>query len=94
MIDPSIVYEVAGSGLPSREKGSMIQREQIWDTVFERKAALALKEALKKEDPKVLELPRVVKEKGRTVSEWEGIYQLSDGCIVFLEAKYRMTMVS
>jgi hypothetical protein len=95
-IDPSIIYEVAGSGLPYREpeKGSTL-REQVWDTVFEKKSALALKESLEKEDPKVIALPRVIKKgEGKAVGEWEAIYELSDGCIVFLESKYRMSKVS
>ena len=92
-IDPSIVYEVAGSGLPYCEKG--LTREQVWDTVFEKKSAFALKESLEKEDPKVKVLPRVIiNEEGKDVGEWEAIYELSDGCIVFLESKYRMSKVS
>lgn len=95
LIDPNIVYEVAGSGLPYREKG--LTREQVWDsdTVFERKTALVLKQSLEKEDPKIITLPRVVKDDaGKDVGEWEGIYELSDGCVVFLESKYRISKVS
>jgi hypothetical protein len=36
------------------------QQLAVWDTVFERKSALALKESLEKEDPKVIALPRVI----------------------------------
>ena len=50
-IDPDVIYDVAGSGLPYREKG--LSREQVWDRVFERKTALALKETLENEDTKV-----------------------------------------
>ena len=92
-IDPDVIYDVAGSGLPYREKG--LSREQVWDRVFERKTALALKETLENEDPKVMKLPRVIKdEAGQYVSEWEALYQLSDGGIVFLETKYGMSKVS
>lgn len=92
-IDPNIIYDVVGSGLPYCKKG--LTREQVWDKVFERKAALALKEVLREEDPKAIELPKVIKNAaGKDVSEWEALYQLSDGCIVFLEAKYRMSKVS
>ena len=92
-IDPDVIYDVAGSGLPYREKG--LSREQVWDRVFERKTALALKETLENEDPKVTRLPRVIKdEAGKDVSEWEALYQLSDGGIVFLETKYGMSKVS
>ncbi len=92
-IDPDVIYDVAGSGLPYREKG--LSREQVWDRVFKRKTALALKETLENEDPKVMKLPRVIKdEAGKDVSEWEALYQLSDGGIVFLETKYRMSKVS
>lgn len=92
-IDPDVIYDVAGSGLPYREKG--LSREQVWDRVFERKTALALKETLENEDPKVMKLPRVIKDEvGKDVNEWEAVYRLSDGSIVFLETKYRMSMVS
>ncbi|KAF5383024.1 hypothetical protein D9615_005084 [Tricholomella constricta] len=78
MINPDVIYEVAGSGLPYREKG--LTREQVWDKEFERKTALALKEALEEEDPKAMELPRVIRDMaGKDVSEWEALYQLSDG---------------
>ena len=82
-VDPKIIYFVAGSGLLYGERG--LTRE-VWDRVFERKTALALKEVLEEEDPKAIELPRVIKnEAGKDISEWEAIYQLSDGCIVFLK---------
>jgi hypothetical protein len=72
-VDPKITYFVAGSGLPYRVRG--LTREQVWDRVFERKTALALKEVLEEEDPKAIELPRVIKnEAGKDVSEWEAIY--------------------
>jgi len=96
-IDPDVIYEVAGSGLPYPEKGipeKGTRRDQVWDCVFEKKTALALKKVLEEDDPKVTELPRVINGEGNAVSEWEGIYQLSDGRIVFLEAKFRMTKVS
>ena len=92
-IDPDVIYHVAGSGLPYREKG--LSREQVWNRVFERKTVLALKETLENEDSKVMKLPRVIKnEAGKYVSEWEALYQLSDGGIVFLETKYGMSKVS
>jgi len=54
-----------------------------------------LKELLEEEDLKVKALPRVIiNEEGKDVGEWEAIYELSDGCIVFLESKYRMSKVS
>jgi len=34
----------------------------------------------------------VVDDQGKDVAEWESVFQMSDGCIVFLEAKYRMTL--
>jgi len=90
-IDPNIVYRIVGPGLLAWEKG--LARDQVWDKVFEKKASLAVKRVLEKEDPGVTELPRVVvDDQGKDASEWEGIFQMSDGCIVFLEAKYRMTM--
>jgi hypothetical protein len=73
-----------------------LSREQVWDMVFERKTALALKEDLEVEDPNIIaELPQVIRHAtGEDVSKWEGIYQLSNGSVVFLEAQYRMSEVS
>ena len=86
-IDPDVVYDVIGFGLPYCEKG--LSREQERDRVFKRNAALALKEALENEDSKVMKLPRLIKdEAGRHVSDWEALYRLSDGGFVFLETKY------
>jgi hypothetical protein len=87
------MYDVAGSGLPYREKG--LTREQVWNKVVERKTVLALKAVLEEEVPRAIELPRVIKNAaGKDVSEWEALYQLSDGCVVFLENRYRMSKVS
>ena len=93
-IDPNIIYDVAGSGLPYREKG--LTRDQVWYKVFERKTVNALKEALQAEDQKLIELPRVVKDPvtGLDVNEWEVIFQAFDGSLIFLETKYRMCKVS
>ena len=95
-INPDRVYDLVGVDFtycPS-QKGS---REQVpvVDKVFEEKAVLALKELLKKEDPGIVELPRVVQDKaGKDVGEWAAIFESSDGCIIFLEAKFRMLTVS
>ena len=92
-INPDRVYDLIGVGFTYHQKG--LSREQVVDKVFEEKAALALKEILKKEDPGIVELPRVVQDKaGKDVGEWEAIFKSSDGCIIFLEAKFRMSMVS
>jgi hypothetical protein len=93
-INPDVVYRIIGPGLNASERG--LSMEQVWDLkVFERKAFLAVKSALEKTDPGVTELSRVLlDDQGKDVAEWEGIFQMSDGCIVFLEAKYRMTLVS
>ena len=93
LIDPDVLYEVAGSGVPYREKD--LSRDQAWDVVFEQKTAKTLLEALKADQPNVIELPRVVKnpETGLDVSEWELIVQEPDGSITFLETKYRMSTV-
>ena len=92
LIDFDKVYDLVGGGFTYRHKG--LSRDQF-DKVFEQKAALALKEILMKEDPGIVELPRVIKDKdGKDVSEWEAIFESSDGCIIFLEAKFRMFWVS
>ena len=96
-INPYIIYNIfTESGMPYHivpHRGKGLSREQVWDKVFEAKTAAVLKNALG--DPGLVELPRVVKDaQGKDVSEWEAVYQLSDGCVVFLEAKYRMSRVS
>jgi hypothetical protein len=102
-IDPNGVYDLVGTGLTYRSLSttSSLSREEVVDKglsrekVFEEKAALALKEILKKEDPGIVELPRVVRDKaGKDVGEWGAIFESSDGCIIFLEAKFRMSTVS
>jgi hypothetical protein len=56
---------------------------------------MVLKSILEKEDPGVVELPRVVQDlQENDVNEWEAVYQLSDDCVVFLEAKLQMSKVS
>lgn len=87
------MYELASPGLPYCGKGLL--RKQGWNWVFERKTAFALKETLENEDMKVMKLLRVIKDKvGKDVSEWEALYQLLDGGIIFLEMKYRVSKVS
>jgi hypothetical protein len=51
-------------------------REQVWDWVFERKTALAVKESLEKEDPKVMKLLWVVRDNAG--KEWEALQCESD----------------
>jgi hypothetical protein len=91
-INPNVIYDI--SSMPYREK--ILSQEQVWEMVFGAKIATALKDVLEKEDPGIVELPWVVKDsQGKDVSEqWEAVYQLSDGCVVFLESKYRMSKVS
>lgn len=90
-VNPDRVYDLVGVGFTYRQKG--LSREQVVDKVFQEKAALALKEILKEEDPGIVELPRVVRDKeGKDVGEWGAIFESSDGCIIFLEAKFRMSM--
>ena len=92
-INPDRVYDLVGVGFTYCQKG--FSREQGVDKVFEEKAVLALKEILKKEDPGIVELPRVVQDKeGKNIGEWEAIFESLDGCIIFLEAKFRTSMVS
>jgi hypothetical protein len=72
-VDPSVIYDIVGSGIPYRKKG--LSQEQVWDKVFEVKTATALKSVLEKDDPGVVELPRVVQDlQGKDVNEWEAVY--------------------
>ena len=93
MIDPNVIYDVAGSGLPYREKG--LTRDQVWDKVFKTKTAITLRDALEAEGEKLVELARVIKhpETGLDVAEWEVIFLASGGSLIFLETKYQMSKV-
>src|SRR5882762_5128289 len=75
-INPNVIYDIAGSGMPYREKG--LSHEQVWDKVFEAKTAMALKDVLEKEGSVVVEMPRVIKDsQKKDVSKWEVVYKLS-----------------
>ena len=96
MVDPNIIYDIVGSGLKyDRAKGLSLARDQVWDKVFKRKTVIALREALEAEGEKLIELARVIKdpETGLDVAEWEVIFLTSDGSLIFLETKYRMSKV-
>jgi hypothetical protein len=72
-----------------------LSREQVWDKAFKAKTAMALKDVLEKEGSVVVEMLRVIQDSQRKdVNEWEAVYKLLDGCLVFLEAQYRMSKVS
>jgi hypothetical protein len=63
-IDPTVVYDLVGPDWTHRQKG--LSRDQVIDKAFEDKVVLALKAILEKEDLGFIELPRVLKDKGRT----------------------------
>ena len=91
-INLSTVYRIVGPGLSVQEKG--LSRDQVWDKVFEKKVFLAVKDVLEEMDPGVTELSRVlVDDQGKDIAEWEAVFEMPDGCIIFLEAKYHMTHV-
>ena len=71
-IDPGIVYDIIDMDFPFCGK-----RVQVGDRFFEGKSSLAFWCVLKEEDPGVLELPSVIRDKKRDVAEWEAIFQLS-----------------
>jgi hypothetical protein len=72
-INPDRAYDLVGTGFVYRQKG--LSRAQAVDKVFDKKAALALRELLKKEDPGVVELSRVIQDKaGMDVAEWPKQY--------------------
>jgi hypothetical protein len=90
-INPVKIYDLIGAAHAGLHVP--FERPHKVDKVFEEKAALALREILKKEDPGIVELPSVIQDKAeKDVAEWEAIFELSDGCIIFLEAKFRMSI--
>lgn len=97
-LDPTKAYEIVGPGYIYLGQERRPLKDQVWDTsrVFEEKSKLALKVKLQKDHPGLVDLPRVICDKatGKNVAEWEAVFQLSDGSIIFLESKYRMTLVS
>lgn len=95
-VNPNVVYDWF-SGWMCYDQNLPL-RERVKDVVpFDKQAISTLKTILAKEDPSFKELPGkgVVKDKeGKVVAEWKAIFQLSDGCVVFLEAQHHMTIVS
>jgi hypothetical protein len=95
MIDPTMTYDIVGPGYPYPYREKSLSREQVWDRVFERKTAEALKKWLVLEGEEFVEMPRVIKDSARQdVSNWELMVELSDGTVIFLESKFRMSKVS
>ena len=66
---------------------------QISDLAYEQKCRRAMTEYLQAADPLFTELPRKIYCDDKVLAEWEGVYEKSDGSVVFLEVKHRMTWV-
>jgi hypothetical protein len=91
-IDPTKIYEILGPGFICQKRTWLSRDDWVWDKDFEEKAKLALKVKLQKGDPGLVDLPRKIYDaEGKYITEWDAIFQLSDGCIIFLETKYRIT---
>jgi hypothetical protein len=91
-VKPSEKYEIV-----SPFWGAMDERRtdsQIADKAFESKSRVALMSYLYDQNIVFEELGREMKRDGVTVCEWEGVFRLMSGEVIFLECKHRMTMVS
>jgi hypothetical protein len=94
-IDPGILYDMVDLDYPFYPRDSGRLTKQGVDRFFDGRSAFVLRRGLEKEDPGVVQLSSVIKDtNGRDVDEWEAVFLLSDGCIVFLEAKYRISKAS
>ena len=66
---------------------------QTSDLAYEQKCRHALTEYLRAVDPVFTELPSKIHGEKNVLVEWEGVFEKSDGSIIFSEVKHRMTMV-
>jgi hypothetical protein len=84
-IDPGILYDVdLDHPFYPRDSGRLTK--QGVDRFFDGRSTFALRHILEKKDPRVVQLSSVIKDtNGRDVAEWE--------VVVFLEAKYRISML-
>jgi hypothetical protein len=67
--------------------------EQISDKAFEDEARKTMITFMDGAGIAYNELTRVVKDGVRVVAEWEGIFEVDDGRVFFLECKHKMTAV-
>jgi hypothetical protein len=63
------------------------------DTAYEQKCRRAMIEYIRTTDPLYIEHPRKIHSDKKVLVEWEGVFEKSDGSIVFLEVKHRITFV-
>src|SRR5947208_10346790 len=82
-LSPSMTYEVVSPFF-----GSMMeecQHRQISDKAFEQKSREAMVHYLHNHKLPFHELDRVIEVAGEIVAEWEGVFELEDGQVWFLE---------
>ena len=91
-VKPSETYEIVAPYWQA--VGEHRTHSQIADKAFESKSRFALISYLHRRNIVFKELDREMKRDGQTVCEWEGVFRLATGELIFLECKHRMTMVS
>ena len=70
------------------------QHRQVADKCFEDKSRQALSRYLGEQEFSFRQLDRIIEVDGKTVAEWEGVFELEDGGIWFLECKHCISTVS
>jgi len=66
---------------------------QTGDPAYEEKCRRFVLEYLRTADPLYTEHPRKIESDGIVHAEWQGVFEKSDGSMVFFDVKHRMTMV-
>jgi len=90
-VTPSETYEILSPFWQAVDEHRT--HSQIADKAFESKSRLALMSYLQRRNIVFEELEQI-KRDGVTVGEWEGVFRLATGELIFLECKHRMTLVT
>ena len=90
-ISPSAIYEIISPFFSSMEEER--QHRQTSDKAFEEKSRAAMIRYLNDHKLSFHDLGREIKVSGKIVAEWEGVFELEDGQLWFLESKHCVTTV-
>jgi hypothetical protein len=90
-VSPFVTYEIFSPYFTDMTDER--QHRQIADKAFEDKSRQALTRYLEEQGFSFRELDRVIKVDGKLIAEWEGVFELEDGGIWFLECAFCVSTV-
>jgi hypothetical protein len=90
-VSPFVIYEIISPYFTAMTDER--QHRQIADKAFKDKSRQALTRYLEEQGFSFRELDRVIKVDGKPIAEWEGVFELEDGGIWFLECKHCVSTV-